>query len=122
MRKTLTKEQIELFKKYYLEDYSASLIFEKLGQPYTSHERTHVQARIRSYRIKLELPPRGIGHQPKYRKYPQPKTTEKERLEKRLTKIASMIQNASYKIKQWQKEMETIEREYYDGFVGRQPI
>jgi predicted DNA-binding protein YlxM (UPF0122 family) len=108
MKKKLTKAQEELFKKYYLEDYSGSLIFEKIGQPYKRHELTQVTSRMRVYRIKLGLPKRGIGHQPTHRKYPIPKTTRSKRIKKRIQRIWQLIDRTENKLEKYNSELDRL--------------
>ena len=109
--KKATKEKI--FTKYYLQDYSASLIFEKLGIIYPQYKTHLANSRMRQWRIKLGLPARGVGYKPKYHR-PSNKVKEElkvKRAKKRLQKLPAMIQRARTKILLWQEETGRLEAE-----------
>ena len=106
MRKLkLTKKQEERFKELYLQDYSASLIFEELGQPYDNFSKA--SSRMAYLRDKFGLPKRGCQHKPKHKKHG--KMRSKESILKRLNKISYMIQNGRKKILLWQEEARQLQ-------------
>jgi len=107
--KALTDSQLAMFKELYLMGYSGSLIFEKLGQPYSKEKFHLANSRMRIYRVKLGLPMRGIGSKPRYSRYPQPTLARINRIQRRIKKLKVMIPCWQKKIHEWQVELENLE-------------
>jgi hypothetical protein len=63
--KPLNFEQRKQFKELYLAEYSATMIFEKLGLTLTTAQ---AMSKMRNYRISMKLPKRYTGYQPKFSK------------------------------------------------------
>jgi hypothetical protein len=106
--KCLDQNQIKRFKKLYQKGYSASLIFEKLGQPYPKHKYYLANSRMRSYRIKLALPMRGINKSGR-RRYPQPRISEATRIQQRMSELKQMIPGQQKKLQGWTDELARLE-------------
>jgi len=109
LQKKLTPAQLEAFKQLYNADYSASLIFEKLGQPYPIGESHRANQRMRAIRIKLGLPKRKTGHRPKHGKYKIPRS-EIEMRNKRIRKLKQIIPRWTLRLEAWKRELEELEK------------
>ena len=116
--KALTEEEEKKFKELYLEGYSATLIFEMLGQPYPKGNSARANGRMRTYRIKLGLNPRGMFSKPKYAQNRFKSDAEKITLQKRYKKIPIMIQNARKKIETWREEYRELEKKL-QGYASK---
>jgi predicted DNA-binding protein YlxM (UPF0122 family) len=103
--KPLTQEQQEIFKKLYLEGYSASMIYEKLGYPYKPEYQQRYSALLRAYRIRLGLPMRGFRVKPKFYRVPQPKITDEMERKHRIKQLEKMIPKWENRVALWKQEL-----------------
>jgi hypothetical protein len=104
--KPLTEDQQKHFIDLYLQGYSASLIFERLGFPYDVNDSFAYNQRMRYYRVKLNLPSRGVGFIPKHTRH---KTVKSD--VKRKRRIETLVYSICYwnaKIDQWRKELDQL--------------
>lgn len=120
MRKKLTVEQEKKFVDLYLKGYSALLIFRELGQGYKTTQGFIANTRMRSYRIKLRLPKRGIGFAgiTLANIKEQDPLIKRDKMLRRIAKINQMIQKTNGILLGWYKEktllknkIQTLERE-----------
>ena len=116
--KKLTNEQQEQFKELYLEGYSATRIFEQLGQYYEKGKSASAGSRMGYYRKKLGLPYREINvlerrRDKKYTRYfvleDDETTRQKKKAIKRIEKIKKNINNTKKRINKWRKEKENLQ-------------
>lgn len=108
--KPLTKQQKEQFKELYLQGYSASLIFEKLGYPYSPELQNKYQQLMRAYRIRLNLPLRGSGSVPKFKRLAFDKAElSKLKRQQEIKRLKRQIASWTIRIEDWKRLLQTLE-------------
>jgi hypothetical protein len=104
--KPLTCEQRKQFKELYLQGYSASLIFEKLGFPYDVNDTFKYNQRMRYYRVSLGLPKRGLNSKPKFTRH---KVADKNAVTmQRIEQLNKSIDYWQSKIAKWKHELRKL--------------
>ena len=109
--KELTGEQKLKFKELYMKGYSAPMIFKELGQDY-GIKTWNANSRMRSYRIRLGLPKRGIGFKPTVKathiNVLAKKAQESAKRKKRINQIENAIIRYTKQIEKWKEELNDL--------------
>lgn len=103
MQKGLNEKQLAKFKELYLQGYSASLIFRKLGFQKATNFQT-VSQRMSYYRNKLNLPLRGMGFRSPFQCRP-PLIDIIERKKRRVLKLERKISRWEIRLSSWKNDL-----------------